>query len=39
METALEHADFVGAIIQCRPQGRARGYFFDMERPEFKSRG
>jgi GalNAc5-diNAcBac-PP-undecaprenol beta-1,3-glucosyltransferase len=37
METALENADFVGAVhVNVDLEGRARGYFFDPERPEFK---
>jgi glycosyltransferase involved in cell wall biosynthesis len=37
METALENADFVGAMhVNVDLEGRARGYFFDLERPEFK---
>jgi Glycosyl transferase family 2 len=37
METALENADFVGAMhVNVELEGRVRGYFFDIERPEFK---
>jgi GalNAc5-diNAcBac-PP-undecaprenol beta-1,3-glucosyltransferase len=37
METALENADFVGAMhVNVDLEGRARGYFFDLERPEFR---
>jgi glycosyltransferase involved in cell wall biosynthesis len=37
METALENADFVGAMhINVDLEGRACGYFFDLERPEFR---
>jgi hypothetical protein len=37
METALENADFVGAMhVNVEPEDRVRGYFFDIERPEFK---
>ena len=40
MEKALEHADFVGALhVNVDLEGRVRGYFFDLERPEFKSCG
>jgi hypothetical protein len=37
METALENADFVGAMhVNVERDDRIRGYFFDIERPEFK---
>jgi glycosyltransferase involved in cell wall biosynthesis len=37
METALENADFVGAMhVNVEREDRVRGYFFDIERPEFK---
>jgi glycosyltransferase involved in cell wall biosynthesis len=37
METALENADFVGAMqVNVDLEGRARGYFFNLERPEFR---
>src|SRR3984893_2507277 len=37
METALENADFVGAMhVNVDLEGRVRGYFFDLERPEFR---
>jgi GalNAc5-diNAcBac-PP-undecaprenol beta-1,3-glucosyltransferase len=37
METALENADFVGAMhVNVDLEGRTRGYFFDLERPEFR---
>jgi hypothetical protein len=37
METALENADFVGAMhVNVEREGRIRGYFFDIERPEFR---
>jgi glycosyltransferase involved in cell wall biosynthesis len=37
MTTALENADFVGAMhVNIDLEGRARGYFFDLERPEFR---
>src|SRR5262249_26480528 len=37
METALENADFVGAMhVNVEGEDRIRGYFFDIERPEFK---
>ena len=37
MEKALEHADFVGALhVNVDLEGRVRGYFFDLERPEFR---
>jgi hypothetical protein len=37
METALENADFVGAMhVNVEREGRVRGYFFDIERPEFR---
>jgi hypothetical protein len=37
MENALEHADFVGALhVNVDLDGRVRGYFFDLERPEFR---
>ena len=37
MENALEHADFVGALhVNVDLEGRVRGYFFDLERPEFR---
>jgi GalNAc5-diNAcBac-PP-undecaprenol beta-1,3-glucosyltransferase len=37
MENALENADFVGAMhVNVELEGRVRGYFFDIERPEFR---
>jgi hypothetical protein len=37
METALENADFVGAMhVNVEREDRIRGYFFDIERPDFK---
>jgi hypothetical protein len=37
METALENADFVGAMhVNVERDDRVRGYFFDIERPEFR---
>jgi len=37
MEAALENADFVGAMhVNVELEGRVRGYFFDIERPEFR---
>jgi hypothetical protein len=37
METALENADFVGGMhVNVDLEGRVRGYFFDLERPEFR---
>jgi GalNAc5-diNAcBac-PP-undecaprenol beta-1,3-glucosyltransferase len=37
MEAALEHADFVGAMhVNVELEGRVRGYFFDIERPELR---
>jgi hypothetical protein len=37
MEAALENADFVGAMhVNVEREGRIRGYFFDIERPEFR---
>jgi hypothetical protein len=37
METALENADFVGAMhVNVEREDRVRGYFFDIERPEFR---
>jgi hypothetical protein len=38
MEAALEDADFVGAMhINVETDGQARGYLFDLERPEFSA--
>jgi hypothetical protein len=37
MEAALENADFVGAMhVNVEREGRIRGYFFDIERPELR---
>lgn len=37
MERALENADFAGAMqVDVDPDGRVRGYFFDLARPEFR---
>ena len=37
MQAALEDADFVGAMhVNVELNGRIRGYFFDIERPEFR---
>src|SRR6185369_17337212 len=37
METALEAADFAGSMhADVSPEGRVRGYVFDLERPEFR---
>ena len=37
MEAALENADFVGAMhVNVELEDRVRGYFFDIERPEFR---
>ena len=37
MEAALENADFVGAMhVNVEREDRVRGYFFDIERPEFR---
>lgn len=37
MQAALEDADFVGAMhVNVELDGRIRGYFFDIERPEFR---
>jgi hypothetical protein len=37
MERALENADFVGAMhVNVEFEDRIRGYFFDIERPEFR---
>jgi Glycosyl transferase family 2 len=37
IEAALENADFVGAMhVNVEREGRIRGYFFDIERPEFR---
>jgi GalNAc5-diNAcBac-PP-undecaprenol beta-1,3-glucosyltransferase len=37
IERALENADFVGAMhVNVEFEDRIRGYFFDIERPEFK---
>jgi Glycosyl transferase family 2 len=37
MQTALEDADFAGAMhVNVELDGRIRGYFFDIERPEFR---
>jgi Glycosyl transferase family 2 len=37
MQAALEDADFAGAMhVNVEVDGRVRGYFFDMERPEFR---
>jgi hypothetical protein len=36
MEAALESADFVGGMqVVVETDGRVRGYYFDLERPEF----
>jgi GalNAc5-diNAcBac-PP-undecaprenol beta-1,3-glucosyltransferase len=36
MEEALEDADFVGAMhLDVSPEDRIRGYFFDLDAPEF----
>jgi len=36
LERALEDADFVGAMqVNVGTDGKVRGYFFDLERPEF----
>jgi GalNAc5-diNAcBac-PP-undecaprenol beta-1,3-glucosyltransferase len=38
LERALEDADFAGSMhADVSPEGRVRGYFFDLERPEFRS--
>src|SRR5436190_15123271 len=37
MQAALEDADFAGAMhVNVELDGRIRGYFFDIERPEFR---
>ena len=37
LEQALEAADFAGSMhADVSPEGRVRGYFFDLERPEFR---
>jgi GalNAc5-diNAcBac-PP-undecaprenol beta-1,3-glucosyltransferase len=37
LEAALEAADFAGSMhADVSPEGRVRGYFFDLERPEYK---
>src|SRR5262245_18502188 len=37
MERALENADFVGAMhVNVEFEDRIRGYFFDIERPQFR---
>jgi hypothetical protein len=36
LESALEDADFVGAMqVNVDTDGKVRGYYFDLERPEF----
>jgi hypothetical protein len=38
LEDALEAADFAGSMhADVSPEGRVRGYFFDLERPEFRT--